>query len=92
MNFFHRWMQQHTPIRQTSFSTKPEEAIIEIVTGTYRLPRNNQQLSVLAGRAWVTLDDQDIIVGAGEQTVVPIGKWSALISSVDGSPLRFSLC
>ena len=90
MNFFRRRMHQHSQIRQSLYSSS-QQPIIEIGTGTYRLPRDNQQLSVIAGRAWLTVDDKDIIVTAGEQTHVPVGTSVALISSVDEDPVRFSL-
>jgi hypothetical protein len=57
----------------------------------YRLPEKRQVICVVAGAAWISLDNLDLLVDTGEQVVVKPGKTPALISAIGTPPLVYEL-
>ena len=50
-----------------------------------------QIITVLSGCAWVTLNEQDIILETGAQFKLSPGKYRAVISSANNNPLVYSV-
>ncbi|MEG4516133.1 MULTISPECIES: hypothetical protein [unclassified Microcoleus] len=57
----------------------------------YRLPQTNQEIQVLSGIAWITLDQQDIILHSQEKASLPPSKNFAVISALNNMPLILTL-
>ena len=53
----------------------------------YRLPPAAAGIRVLAGRAWLTVAGQDLLVTPGEKVSLPSRKDGALISALGQAPL-----
>ncbi|WP_293318268.1 hypothetical protein [Microcoleus sp. PH2017_15_JOR_U_A] len=58
----------------------------------YRLPQNHQEIQVLSGIAWITLDKQDIILHSPEKSSLPPSKNFAVISALNNMPLILAVC
>jgi len=46
-----------------------------------RVKRSTVQFHLIEGRAWITYDDNDVIVESGETINIPASKFRVLISS-----------
>ncbi len=57
----------------------------------YRLPEIGQQMSVAAGRAWLTVQGHDLVLNADETAQLPVSGEAALVSSIGGAPLMVEL-
>jgi hypothetical protein len=57
----------------------------------YRLPEKCQVICFIAGAAWISLDNFDLLVDTGEQIVVKPGKTSTLISAIGNLPLIYEI-
>ncbi|WP_333457870.1 hypothetical protein [Microcoleus sp. Pol10D4] len=64
-----------------------EDRIILMENEVYRLPQTHREIQVLSGIAWITLDQQDIILQSSEQASLPPSKNFALISALNNMPL-----
>jgi hypothetical protein len=56
-----------------------------------RLPDSSRELQVLSGRAWVSQDGEDYILGSGESLAVAPRKGGAIISALGGEALFFEI-
>jgi hypothetical protein len=63
------------------------ERIILMKNEVYRLPQNHQEVQVLSGIAWITIDTQDIILHGLEKISLPPSKNFAVISALSNMPL-----
>ncbi len=73
--------QSHTP--EHTDAARHSSRMIHYI-GDYhllRLPRKDQQVEVLGGSAWITMDGTDIILNEGDQFVLTEGHDFALVSS-----------
>ena len=57
----------------------------------FRLPGAPTCMRVLSGKAWLTVEGQDIIVAGGETASVGSKKDVALVSTCDSVPLVFEV-
>ncbi|AFZ09052.1 hypothetical protein Osc7112_4768 [Oscillatoria nigro-viridis PCC 7112] len=64
-----------------------EDRIILMENEVYRLPQTHREIQVLSGTAWITLDQQDIILQSSEKASLPPSKNFALISALNNMPL-----
>ena len=67
--------------------TLEEDRIILMENEVYRLPQTHREIQVLSGIAWITLDQQDIILQSSEKASLPPSKNFALISALNNMPL-----
>ncbi|MBW3586986.1 MAG: hypothetical protein KY448_14420 [Cyanobacteria bacterium 0813] len=63
------------------------DRIILMENEVYRLPHTHQEIQVLSGIAWITLDQQDIILQSPEKASLPPSKNFAVISALNNMPL-----
>ena len=63
------------------------DRIILMKDEVYRLPQTVREIQVLSGIAWLTLDQQDIILQSSEKTQLPSSKNFAVISALNNMPL-----
>ncbi|MEG4205105.1 hypothetical protein QUA20_14370 [Microcoleus sp. Pol7_A1] len=63
------------------------DRIILMENEVYRLPQTHRELQVLSGTAWITLDQQDIILQSQEKASLPPSKNFAVISALNNMPL-----
>ena len=63
------------------------DRIILMNNEIYRLPRTHREIQVLSGIAWITLDQQDIILHSPEKASLPPSKNFAVISALNNMPL-----
>ena len=63
------------------------ERIILMENEVYRLPQTHREIQVLSGIAWITLDQQDIILQSHEKASLPPSKNFAVISALNNMPL-----
>ena len=85
MNWF-----DHTLQMQAKSDVEPNEEYKECLTsGVYRLDRRGQNLRVVSGYAWVTMDDQDIILTKGQEMYITPGKSPVLVEALRKQPLLF---
>jgi len=71
--------QQHTfrnQVNEQSVLCLSSEEITSL-----RVKHNSIQFHVLEGRAWVTYEDNDVIVESGETINIPSSKYQVIISS-----------
>ena len=64
-----------------------EDRIILMENEVYRLPQTHREIQVLSGTAWITLDQQDIILQSQEKASLPPSKNFAVISALNNMPL-----
>jgi len=57
----------------------------------FRIPVRNQELRILSGSAWVSLDGTDYEVNGGENLPLRGARHSALISDAKELPLVFEI-
>ncbi len=55
------------------------------------LSRTNQNIRVLAGIAWITVDRQDFVLHPGQKINLSPGKYESLISPLGDSTLIFEI-
>lgn len=67
--------------------TLEEDRIILMKNEVYKLPQTHRQVQVLSGIAWITLDQQDIILQSSEKTSLPSSKNAVVISALNNVPL-----
>lgn len=63
------------------------DRIILMKDEVYRLSQTHREVQVLSGIAWITLDQQDIILQSSEKTSLPSSKNAAVISALNNVPL-----
>lgn len=63
------------------------ERIILMKNEVYRLPQTHRAIQVLSGIAWITVDQQDIILHGVEKISLPPSKNFAVISALSNMPL-----
>ncbi|MBD1811318.1 hypothetical protein [Microcoleus vaginatus] len=68
-----------------------EDRIILMENEVYRLPQTHQEIQVLSGIAWITLDQQDIILHSHEKASLAPSKNFAVISALNNMPLILTL-
>lgn len=65
---------------------------IEISDGKVRaLPRHWQEMRVLAGKAWLTMNGQDYFLEAGQSLFLLERRDKALVSSFNGGSVRIEV-
>jgi len=64
-----------------------EDRIILMKDEVYKLPQTHREVQVLSGIAWITLDEQDIILDRSEKTLLPPSKNPVVISALNNVPL-----
>lgn len=57
----------------------------------FKLPQAYREVQVLSGTAWITVDQQDIILRCGEKTAIPSSNNFAVISALTKNPLIFEV-
>ncbi|MEG4004901.1 hypothetical protein QUA41_06705 [Microcoleus sp. Pol11C1] len=72
---------------QISSECAAPDRIILMENEVYRLPQTHREIQVLSGIAWITLDQQDIILQSSEKASLPPSKNIALISALNNIPL-----
>jgi len=55
------------------------------------LPRIDQVIRVISGCAWITMNEEDIIVKSGERVTLYPGKYAPVISAVDNGQLVYEI-
>jgi hypothetical protein len=63
------------------------DRIILMNNEVYKLPQTHREIQVLSGIAWITLDQQDIILESPEKASLPPSKNFAVISALNNMPL-----
>jgi hypothetical protein len=63
------------------------DRIILMKDEVYKLPQTHREIQVLSGIAWITLDEQDIILNSPEKTLLPPSKNPVVISALNNVPL-----
>ena len=63
------------------------DRIILMNNEIYRLPQTHREIQVLSGIAWITLDQQDIILQSPEKASLPPSRNFAVISALNNMPL-----
>jgi mannose-6-phosphate isomerase-like protein (cupin superfamily) len=73
--------------QQDNFSNHSEKPAVLCLSSeeitSLRVKHNSIQLHVVEGRAWVTYDDNDVIVESGETVNIPSSKYRIIISSAN---------
>ena len=72
---------------QISSECAAPDRIILMENEVYRLPQTHREIQVLSGIAWITLDQQDIILQSPEKASLPPSKNFAVISALNNMPL-----
>jgi hypothetical protein len=57
----------------------------------YLLHEACQTIQVIAGAAWISVDDVDVLVNQGEQAVIRPGEHPAIISGVGSHSLVYEI-
>ncbi|MCU0546765.1 MAG: hypothetical protein MUE44_32140 [Oscillatoriaceae cyanobacterium Prado104] len=70
--------------------TAPDRIIL-MNREVYKLPHSVREIQVLSGIAWLTLDQQDIILQNPEKTTLQPSKNAALISALNNMPLVLAI-
>jgi hypothetical protein len=73
-------------LQKISELTAPNRIIL-MENEVYRLPQTHREIQVLSGIAWITLDQQDIILQSPEKASLPPSKNFAVISALNNMPL-----
>ena len=73
-------------LQKISELTAPDRIIL-MENEVYRLPQTHREIQVLSGIAWITLDQQDIILESPEKASLPPSKNFAVISALNNMPL-----
>ena len=73
-------------LQKISELTAPERIIL-MNNEVYRLPQTHREIKVLSGIAWITLDQQDIILQSPEKASLPPSRNFAVISALNNMPL-----
>lgn len=73
-------------LQKISELTAPDRIIL-MNNEVYRLPQTHREIQVLSGIAWITLDQQDIILQSPEKASLPPSKNFAVISALNNMPL-----
>lgn len=63
------------------------DRIILMKDEVYKLPQTHREVQVLSGIAWITIDQQDIILDGSEKVLLPSSKNAAVISALNNVPL-----
>ncbi len=63
------------------------DRIILMNNEVYRLPQTHREIQVLSGIAWITIDQQDIILQSHEKASLPPSQNFAVISALNNMPL-----
>ena len=80
-------LQRYSELAAPVSGTLEENRIILMKNEVYRLPQTHQEVQVLLGIAWITLDKQDIILHSPEKVSLPPSKNFAVISALNNMPL-----
>jgi hypothetical protein len=72
-------------------SSSPFLRLILYKNEIFHLPQACQEIRVLAGCAWLTLDGQDIILTRGDQLWLAKNRDFALVSALGQNPLIFEV-
>ncbi len=80
MGLFRRNINQriNTPVDYPSVLSLTSEEIASL-----GVKRNTMQFHLIEGRAWITYDDNDVIVESGETIKIPASKYNVIISSAN---------
>jgi hypothetical protein len=63
-----------------------------VAKGTaYRLPKAYRAIQVVAGHAWITYGEKDIILAQGESMVLNTSRGNAVITSIGEPRLVFEV-
>ena len=73
-------------LQKISELTAPDRIIL-MNNEVYRLPQTHREIQVLSGIAWITLDQQDIILQSHEKASLPPSKNFVVISALNNMPL-----
>ena len=73
-------------LQKFSELTAPNRIIL-MENEVYKLPQTHREIQVLSGSAWITLDQQDIILQSPEKASLPPSKNFAVISALNNMPL-----
>jgi hypothetical protein len=73
-------------LQKISELTAPDRIIL-MNNEVYRLPQTHREIQVLSGIAWITLDQQDIILQSHKKASLPPSKNFAVISALNNMPL-----
>jgi hypothetical protein len=80
-------LQRYSELAAPVSGTLEEDRIILMKDEVYRLPQTHREVQVLSGIAWITLDQQDIILQSSEKTSLPSSKNAVVISALNNVPL-----
>ena len=73
-------------LQKFSELTAPNRIIL-MENEVYKLPQTHREIQVLSGSAWITLDQQDIVLQSPEKASLPPSKNFAVISALNNMPL-----
>jgi mannose-6-phosphate isomerase-like protein (cupin superfamily) len=63
---------------------------IELMKGYVRdEKRESQVLRVISGKAWVTMDGEDVVLKPGDELKLSRGKYDAVVSATGDEPLVY---
>jgi hypothetical protein len=63
---------------------------IELMKGFVRdEKRESQVLRVVSGKAWVTMDGEDVVLQPGDEIKLSRGKYDAVVSAAGDEPLVY---
>ena len=80
-------LQRYSELASPLSGALEEDRIILMENEVYRLPQTHREIQVLSGIAWITLDQQDIILQSPEKASLPPSKNFAVISALNNMPL-----
>jgi hypothetical protein len=80
-------LQKNSELTAPVSGALEEDRIILMENEVYRLPQTHREIQVLSGSAWITLDQQDIILQSHEKASLPPSKNFAVISALNNMPL-----
>ena len=80
-------LQRYSELAAPVSGALEEDRIILMENEVYRLPQTHREIQVLSGIAWITLDQQDIILQSPEKASLPPSKNFAVISALNNMPL-----
>ena len=83
-------MSNPEPKRTTHTMQALNQSQIELMEGYIRdEKRESQVLRVVSGKAWITMDGEDFLLGEGDEIKLSHGKHKAVISASGHEPLIY---